>query len=176
METVNILIAVDGDSLNTSVKNGTLPEGSKAQPTSLGAWQQSDVFISMVAQNSFATNDQGKSELTINAESGSLIQWTITTFDNNADYTAYLYNGNFNPSNAISGLEFDAITADNYLPGEGNPTGPVTMATNSLYTTSARLLKPNTQIQYTMSFALIDNATGNPVGYFSWDPFIQVQG
>lgn len=176
MQTVNVLIAVDSDKLANQVGDGKLSAGTMQNPTALGSWQQSDVFISMIAQNSFATNDKGGSELTIKANSGAVVQWSITTFDSNINHTTYLYDGNFNPSTAINDIDYDGMNVINYYPSENNPTGPLNKVNNYQFLTSGRLLTPGASIQYTLSFALIDNATGNPIGYFSWDPFIQVNG
>jgi nematocidal protein AidA len=182
MSTIDILIAVDTDKLASQVSDGKLSPGTINSPTSLGAWGTSDVFISMLAQHSYATNNQGGSELTVTCKSGDEIQWIIMGFDGNADYTVYLYNGVFNvqnsqqpASNYISSMNYNRITVPNYFP-TNNPSGPVSEIDNTIYATEAKLLKYGVTLQYTLSFALIDNSTGTAVGYFSWDPFITIQG
>lgn len=168
---IDVLIAVDGAKLAQQVADGSLSPGTKGSPTNLGAWSSSDVYISMVSQHSSATNNQGQSELTITVNAGDSVRWTMTTFGSNDDYTAYLYNGNFNPTTAISPLVYLPITNSTYLP---NANGTLTEYHNQVYAAQGSVLKPGVKIQYTLSFALINNATGHTIGYFYWDPFIQV--
>lgn len=180
MSTINIQIAVDS---NAIVENASLSKGSQGSPTGLGAWSQSDVYISMTTQNGNVNNNEGQSELEVNANSGDTIEWTINTFDNNADYTVYLYNGVFNSqtqgvtaSQVISPLNYLSVQVNNYLPPSGNPTGTPTLFQNQVNFAQATLLKPGAVLQYTLSFVLVNNATGNIYGYYSWDPFINVVG
>jgi hypothetical protein len=176
MSNIDILIAVDGAKLAEQISDGSLSAGSQASPTSLGAWTDSDVYISMISQHSNVTNDGGASELTVAGSAGDNVRWSITTFGNNSDYTAYLYAGNFNPANAITALDYINIETENYLPATAAPTGGTTSVMNHLYIAQGTLVEPNVKIQYTLSFTLVDNATGEALGYFTWDPFIQVNG
>lgn len=174
MKTIDIIIAVNSDKLASGISDGAIAPGTVDAPTNLGAWQQSDILISMIAQSSFAVSNQGQSELTIKANSGDIVQWAITTFDNDIDYTVFLYNDLFNPDTAISSLDYDLVTNSAYLPGEGNPTGPISKVNNKNYIVSGKVLTPGARIQYTLSFALVDNSSGQIIGYFYWDPFINV--
>ena len=170
---INILVAVNGVKLAEMIADGSLKPGTASNPTSLGAWQQSDVFISMIAQNSVATNNQGHSELTIKAESGDTIRWTMTTFDSNEDHTAFLYNGQFNPAN-ITPLSYFKMHTSIWLPQGSDPKGTLTLLHQYVYAAQGTITEAGATIQYTLSFRLIDNNTGNNLGYFSWDPFISV--
>lgn len=176
MATINVLIAVDGGKLTQQVKDGSINAGSADSPTNLGSYGASDVFISMIAPNSVVDNGtQGDSELQISANGGDSLEWAITTFDNNFDQTPFLYTGNFNPSDAINTpLSYASGEAYAYL-GTGNPasTSP-TKFVNQVSTVTGTILKIDTTIQYTLSFVLVDNATGQTIGYFMWDPFINV--
>ncbi|NOU49814.1 hypothetical protein HG263_04600 [Pseudoalteromonas sp. JBTF-M23] len=175
MAQINVLVAVDGDALANRVADGSLSAGSADRPTVLGSYSSSDVFISMIAQHSVAVNDQGQSELTIQAQSGDFLQWSMTTFGNNTDFTASIYNGSFNPSNGIEAFGSQIQQENNYLVPSDN-TAPTTFEhfVNNFSVYQAKLTKVNQRIQYTLSFALVNNQTGNVVGYFTWDPFIQV--
>jgi hypothetical protein len=174
MALINVLIAVNGTQLAQQVHDGSITPGTQGSPTGLGAWQDSNVYISMTAQNSFVVNDGGQSELTVAANSGDTLQWSMQTFDCNLDYTAYLYAGSFNPSANISPLVYYRSTTSSYLPTGTNPTGPPALVHNSNCVAQGTVLTPGTQIQYTLSFTLVNNSTGAVVGYFSWDPFIKV--
>lgn len=180
MSTINIQIAVDATAI---VENKSLGQGSQGSPTSLGSWTQSDVYISMTTQSGNVNNNEGQSELEINANSGDTIEWTINTFDNNADYTVYLYNGTFNSqtqgvpaSEVITSLNYLSVQVNNYLPPSGSPTSAPTLFQNQVNFAQATLLKPGAVLQYTLSFILVNNTTGSIYGYYSWDPFINVIG
>jgi hypothetical protein len=175
MKTIDILIAVDGAKLAQKIEDGKVSPGTQAAPTNLGAWGDSDVYISMISQSSNVTNgSQGHSELQVNANGGDIMQWTITTFGDNADQTAYLYNGSFSPSSAIHSLSYTHFKVSNYLPVGEDPKVAPTKYVNSLYNASAKIQEVGVTIQYTLSFTLVDNANGNILGYFYWDPFIKV--
>lgn len=170
MAQINVLVAVDGATLAQRVKDGSLSAGSKNAPTSLGSYTQSDVYISMIAQHDYAAN-QGSSELTITANSSDLVVWTITTFGNNSDYTAFLYGGNFNPSSAMAGPIYANTQVAAHLPDSH---GTINTYINHIYTATGIVAEVGVQIQYSFSFELIDNKDGSVIGYFMWDPFIQV--
>ncbi len=177
MATINILTAVDGATLAQQVQDGSLSAGSQSNPTNLGSYSQSNVYITMTAQSAtVGNNTQGSSELQVNANSGDTLRWTIQTFDSNMDYTAYLYNGAFNPPTPISQLVYLPISATCYLPSTSLSTAPPAAVTNTTYATQGTITQSGQKIQYTLSFALVNNQSGAIVGYFSWDPFIQVSG
>lgn len=175
MATINVLVAVNGEKLAQQVQDHVLSPGTSGSPTSLGSYSQSDVFIAMVAPNaSVANNTQGQSELQINAKARDVVEWAITTFDVNGDYTVYLYNGSFNPSAAMGSLNYVSAEGYMYL-GTGNPASTTpNKFVNQTNTVSATIEQVNVKIQYALSFILIDNSNGKTVGYFCWDPFIIV--
>lgn len=173
MGQINVIVAVDGSKLAQQVAGGSISAGYENAPTSLGSWGSSDVYVSMIAQHSVATNDQGQSELTIAANSGDEVIWSMTTFGNSADHTAFIYGGTFNPDDAISSLILSNVEVENYLPDNS---GTLTAYTNHLYTATAIIEKVGVTIQYTLRFQLVDNSSGSVVGYFTWDPFIKVSG
>ena len=176
MATINILIAVDAAMIAEQVNDRSLSPGSQGAPTSLGAWSQSNVYICMITQSGNVNNNsaQGQSELNVNANSGDTLEWAITTFDNDDDYTAFLYTGTFNPATAMTGLNYIAPQTTIYLPPSGNPTGGLTAYTNQTSYAQATVIQTNVTVQYTLSFAVVNNETGAVVVYFSWDPFITV--
>ncbi len=176
MATINVLIAVDGAALASQVATGVISPGSYASPTSLGSYATSNVFISMIAPNSSVSNNsQGQSELQISANGGDTVEWAITTFDNNFDQTPYLYSGNFNPAGTINTpLSFASGQAYAYLAVGNPPSTTPTKFVNQVSTVSGTILKIGVQIQYTLSFTLVNNSNGNIIGYFTWDPFINV--
>ncbi|AYL96194.1 AidA/PixA family protein [Mucilaginibacter celer] len=172
MATINVLIAVDGAALATA----GFPVGSADSPNNLGSYGTSNVYIAMVAPNSYVSNGtQGQSELQISADGGDTIEWAITTFDNNFDQTAYLYNGSFNPSTAINTpLSYACGEAYAYLATGNPPAASPSKFINQVSTVSGTILQLGLTIQYTLSFVLVNNSNGQIIGYFSWDPFINV--
>jgi hypothetical protein len=176
MATINVLIAVDGASLASQVADGHISAGSAGSPTNLGSYGTSNVYISMIAPNAYVSNGTiGQSELQISANSGDTIEWAITTFDNNFDQTVYLYNGSFNPSGSINTpLSFACGQAHAYLATGNPPASTPTKYVNQVSTVSGTILQVSVQIQYTLSFVLVNNSTGSIIGYFLWDPFIIV--
>jgi hypothetical protein len=175
MATINIQIAVDGATLAAGILDGSIKPGTQSNPTSLGSWGDSNVYLTMTSQNNNVTNNsQGQSELYVKANSGDQVQWFVTTFDNNVDYTAFLYNGVFNPNTAFSGLTYITPQVNNYLPSTNNPTGPIKEYTNTENYVLGTIIQVGVTIQYTLSFTLVNNATGSVLGYFTWDPFIVV--
>jgi hypothetical protein len=173
MGTINVLVAVNGAQLAQQVADGSIKPGSQASPTGLGSYQQSDVYIAMIAQSSVVVNDGGQSELTIKANSGDTIRWTMQSFDGNADYTAYIYNSSFNPPN-ITPLTYFNMTTSSYLPPGSVPTAAPVLVHNQSYVAQGTITTPGATIQYTLSFVLVDNSSGKIIGYFYWDPFINV--
>ena len=175
MQTIDILIAVDGAKLAQQVADGSVKPGSQGAPTSLGSYSESDVYISMITQNSNVNNDtQGDSELQVNANSGDIVNWTITTFGDNADQTAYLYDGTFSPSSAMHSLSYSNFQVKNYIPSGETPTATPTKYVNTLYNASGKIQQVDVKITYNLSFTLVDNSDGSIIGYFKWDPFIYV--
>jgi nematocidal protein AidA len=171
---INILVAVNGTQLAQQVADGSINSGTQSSPTNLGSYKTSDVYISMTAQNSVVVNDGGQSELTVVANSGDTLRWSMQTFDGNSDYTAYLYAGTFNPVTNISSLIYLPVTTSSYLPTSSNPLAAPSLVHSSVYFAQGTVLTPGTTIQYFLSFTLVNNSNGAIVGYFSWDPFINV--
>ena len=176
MSTINVLIAVDGAALASQVADGSLPAGSAGSPTNLGSYGTSNVYISMIAPNSYVSNGtQGQSELQISANGGDTIEWAITTFDNNFDQTPYLYGSSFNPSSAINTpLSYACGQAYAYLATGNPPASTPSKFINQVSTVSGNVLQIGLTIQYTLSFVLVNNSNGHIIGYFLWDPFINV--
>ncbi len=184
---INIQIQVDAATLAKNAQLHKKFAGTLDKPTNLGSWNESDVYISMTTQHSNVTYDskkqategQGHSELAVKANSNDTLSWTINTFDNNTDYTVYLYNGVFNPQDknpepAITPLTYISAEVLNYLPPSGNPTADPKPHNKQVASAQATVLRLGVTIQYVLSFIVVDNSTAEIVGYFSWDPFINV--
>ena len=177
MATIDIIVAVNAGELVKQVSSGNIQSGTQNAPTNLGAWNNSDVFIAMISENQFATDDQGKSELKVSAQQGDTVKWSITTFGRNVNHSAYIYSSNFNPGTALEDVSYDLINTTQYFPSGSNPlVAPSQYANQVVYKASAAVItSSDVTVQYSLSFALYDNSTGEAVGYFMWDPFIDVK-
>ncbi|MES2726957.1 MAG: AidA/PixA family protein [Bacteroidota bacterium] len=186
-KTINVLIAVDGETLYNQIQDGSLLAGTADNPTSIGNYGTTDVYLSMVTQHSNVTNNpqgghgQGESELSIICNIGDSIQWSVITFDANTGQTPYLYGGNFKclaPAGAAAGiktpLKYLTTEVVNYFPPTNNPTGTPIAATNTIARAIGLITAPGQTLQYSLAFALVNNSNGTIIGYFSWDPFIVI--
>ncbi|MCB9235536.1 MAG: hypothetical protein H6581_28025 [Bacteroidia bacterium] len=178
-QVVNVLIVVDADNLVSKLEDGTIKKGTQSSPTNLGSYGTSDNFIYMVAKNGVAANNQAKSELTIDVRSGDTIVWNMTTFGNMSTTSAFLYNSDFNltsgqPPIAIPGVTYANQVIGVRLPSTNNPTGQLGQYVNHQYVASSQVNNIAQTIQYSMSFELVDEASGDILGYFRWDPFIVI--
>jgi len=175
MALINILVAVNAAELAERLGDGSMQPGSVSSPTNLGAWGGSDVFVSMITQNSYIASNQGGSELDVKANSGDTVRWTVSTFDGDTDYTAFLFSGSFNPSASITALSYFNMHTSVYLPSGSDPVnGTIQLFHNNAYATQGTVIEPGQKIQYTLSFKLVNNSTGAIIGYFTWDPFISI--
>jgi hypothetical protein len=174
-KSIPIIILVGDKSLKYAVEYiPNFKNSTPKNPINLGSNGGSpDKFVYMITKNDFVVSDQAKPELTVEANRGDEIKWTISTFS--TDYTAFLYSCSFKPPRSIHFNGTESIRIKVYLPkDDGNPNGARTTYWNEVVVTTAKVKKSAGNYKYTFSFcfALIDNYTGNPVGWFCWDPVI----
>jgi nematocidal protein AidA len=177
MATIDILCVIDTNGLmKKNLKPGTLK-----QPTPLGSYGDSDTFVFMICDGQYASNDQGKSELTVNALIGDTLRWTITDPSTGLNlgqtthsYSCILYNfasGAIN-TGAITQPVLIAQPAVMYYNGSENDPLPAVYMCSAWTST---VLKPGS-VQYSWCFQVINCLSGEVIGYYSWDPFINVAG
>lgn len=177
---INVAILVDAANLIAKLDSGQLSPGTENHPTFIGN-SAADQYVYMVAKNGVVTNHhtQAKSSLTIEAKSGDSIKWNMMTFGQNAAYSAFVYKSEFNLRYGTGHIGIQHVGYENQVIGvripEGeNPTGPLGRFKNTIYTTSADVTNIDQTIQYSMTFQLVDEASGQVRGYFYWDPYIQI--
>ena len=178
---IDILIAVDAVRLmEEGLGKGSTPDA----PCFLGGNYDSDKYITMVCQPKFApgakyseVNQEGHSELNVNAVEGDTIVWSITTFDGMRLYSANLYRSAFHPADGVSCLSYVSQRTINRLPALDNVNtlspGPITQYKNQLCWVSGQIEKTE-KIQYTLGFQITDNKDGS-ARYFTWDPFFDLK-
>ena len=174
MAIIDILCVIDTNLLRRlKISSGTLEH-----PTNLGANHHSDAFIFMICDGQFAVNHQGGSELTIKANVGDTIRWTITdpstglaASENAQSFSCILYNFQSKSKN-ISKPSLKSAAAISYYNSQTSPTTPEPTEYMCSSWTSSILAVGN--IQYDWAFQVIDNYSGEVVGYYTWDPYINV--
>jgi nematocidal protein AidA len=166
-ETVDILCVIDAETLADLVGSGKISKGSLNSPTSLGAWGSSDLYIYMITEGSFVVNNQAKSELTIKTSVGDNVRWHITCPSNRQSCMLYqLQTG----STLLGPMELLHMTETEYINDTATTAKKVTYQESAWQTT----VLGTGSVQYSWNFQLIDNKTGNVLGYFCWDPFINI--
>lgn len=171
---INILVAVNGTQLSQQVSDASMGAGTIDTPMSLDACDESNVYIAMLAQSNYVANDQGKIALVVKAKPGDILRWTMTTFDRNSGYTAFIYRCIFNPVNSMIHPRYMNQVANEYLPSGPDSTEEPTNYHSHMYIAQAAVLKHSREVLCEMAFQLVNNSTGHVVGYFSWRPFIQI--
>lgn len=164
MAIIYVLIAVDTATLAQQVKDGSIKAGSQSRPTSLGSYDNTNVYITIITPvGNVSNNSQKQSDLTVNCTNSDLIQWAITSFSNNFDHSVSLYKvGRVNGFPAIK-ASYQSSQTNNYLPapGEGASIGNITEYINQVASVQTKVIK-----RYALSFQLIDNSSGKTIGYF----------
>jgi hypothetical protein len=163
MNILNVLIAVDATKLAQQVSDGSIKCGSKRLPTPLESYGNSNVYLVMLSQYGCIDNNTESSDLLKMFDLNDIIQWSITSFANNFDHSLFLYKVKYGHP------VYQSSQVETYLPapGTGISIGTVTKYTNQVATVNTKVLVP-----CSLQFQLVDNATGNIIGYFKWNPFI----
>lgn len=167
METIPILTVIDCQSILDKVgRSGTFDN-----PTSLGAWGTSDYYLYMMTTRSFVVSDQAQSELTVKAQVGQNIQWAITCIGAATNYNVILQKIVPNSQDAITNPQSLKFTLNQY---GAHPNQTPTPSQVVQYPMDATVESTNGgSIQYYVTFSIVDPA-GNTLGYYMWDPFINV--
>lgn len=175
MATIDILCVVDANFLVANVTPGTL-----SNPTSIGSYASSDTYIFMIADGQYASNNQGQSELTVSASVGDTLRWTITDpstgligDQQSHSYSCILYGFSSGTANGvITTPACNSTPALMYYNSTIDPATPAAAAYMCAAWTSSVIATGS--VQYSWNFQVIDNTSGNVVGYYCWDPFISV--
>jgi hypothetical protein len=167
--TINILSVIDVETIIAS----NIPAGTATNPTSLGAWSDSDIYVYMITSRGYIdskNNTRAGSELTVDASIGDTIQWELTCPGSGLQHNAIIAGVNLGtqPSPPSISAPAAVITYRSIYDTAGLPGYQIVKQTD--YTSNV-LASGNTQ--YTITFQIMDNL-GNNLGYYSWDPFVNV--
>ncbi|MER6002857.1 inclusion body family protein [Nonomuraea angiospora] len=164
-EFINVLIAIDAETILGRFGKNTDPNG----PTSI---PDSSNLIYMTTRQNQLGGAPG-SELTINAAPMDIIRWRETTLSLNSEYTGILYRFNtLAGQDLISTPVPRSVMLSEPQPNSQDPLNPTTQKINSYYW-ECEVLDTGT-VTYNFSFMIL-NHKGEKQGYYCWDPFINIQ-
>lgn len=175
MNFVDILVSVDTIVLAQMVLDRALDPGTPDDPTYLGSYSDSGIYIMLTTQGGYCDNNQaGDHELQVKAKKGSWLRFSLTPFDNNIAYSAYLYAGVFSPQKVISPMRYLSRETRNYFPPTDQPTASPLPFANQTCFGLAGITGGSQIVQCSLSFAMISNQSGAAIGYFCWDSFLRI--
>lgn len=169
--TIDILIAIDAQTLVEK-----WPGHSPDNPHALGSFDSAKPYVFMIAKQSFVApakaTSEGGPELTIRANSGDQIRWSITSPGAGLDNNLILYGFHSSNTAALSPPLMMHISLNEYQPADtNNPTGARTPVLSTDYIWVTTVAEPNVTLTYNWRFMVVgrDNTIQ---GCYSWDPTI----
>jgi nematocidal protein AidA len=169
---IDIEIVVDTVTL---LKNYPNPSKNSAAPTGIG-----HQYGYMVAPSASVVSGQATGDLTIKAEIGDVIRWRMLSLTGEADQAAVIYNiARFSGTQVTSSVQ--ALLAHPLVPEpilvDSKNTNPPTYnaVKQDDYYLSATVTDSGTE-NYNVQFYVTERSgqSLNLLGYFVWDPTIQV--
>lgn len=181
---INIQVLVDAPRIMDQMRENGFQPAPADDPFSLQLFDDTDRLIYMIApRDAIYQSAEGDPELEIKAETGDTIIWHMNTFGNCADYSVYLYWHYFylaegEPPLGLANPGYFRQTVGLWLPYEGEdpnvPNCPLEPVLDQHYTFSADVVSIDQLIDYLMCFRMVDNASGESLGYFCWSPKIRI--
>ena len=159
---IDVLIVIDADTLIADY-----PGGTPANPMSVD-----QKLIYMMVRQDNGVFGEGTKELKIRAQTEDQLRWRETTTTLNSVYFGLMYKFfTLRGSELLSAPEALVATVKTPLPDPDNPLVPRTQEIKS-YFWAATILQPG-KTTYAFQFAILDRHN-NPLGYYTWDPFISI--
>ncbi|MEO0731417.1 MAG: AidA/PixA family protein [Bacteroidota bacterium] len=159
---VDILLVVDAATLVAKY-----PAGTAANPTVVPA-----PLIYLMADSAFVDFGQASKELKISIQSLDEIRWRSTSLSLNGAYFSLLYQFKLVHGDQIITPPVPLLAeVQTPLPNLADPSQPTLQTINSYFWTSTAL-GPG-EMTYTFYFMILDRHQ-QPLGYYFWDPFIQI--
>lgn len=170
-KTINILIAIDTDSVKT------IPNPSKDSNNPTGIAHNLGY---MVASGTTVNSGQGTGDLDINALVGDTVRAFATSGSDNFEDAVLLYGmPQFGGVTVMSPFSYISFTKSTVVAQSATTPLPARIVDEMFWFFQASVVVKGTE-QYMVQFGLYlrDATTGQPVlyGYFAWDPTIRVQG
>lgn len=126
----------------------------------------------MIVKNANAVNGQAGAELTISAKTLDTIRWRATSLSLNSENEVILCKY-FGDPKLISDPEPMLAEVDCPLPNPDDPYNPTTQTINTYFFNSVVEKVGSGRVTYHFVFLIIDR-DGNKIGYYHWDPFINI--
>jgi len=164
---VNIAILVDAEGILAAYGN---QESTADAPIGIG----SDIgnYLTMATRHS-DTSGQWGPELTISLPVNSTVRWRESTMSLNTQYRAQLYRYVPDDPNQdiLSDVTAYTTTVNLPLPNDKDPLNPSLYSGHDYYWQATGQNPGN--MSYHWSFMILDK-NNNQLGYYTWDPFIEV--
>lgn len=159
---INVLMAADGRTLVN-----TLDPGTADKPTAVPT-----PSIFMMVKDDNAVFGQASKELKLTARTGDIIRWRGTSLSLNGDYNIFLYAFFSLKGGDLLSTPVD-LTSEitRPLPNPQDPAVPKTQTVKDVFWQSTVLTKG--EVTYAFRF-MVNDRNGTPLGYYYWDPFIQI--
>jgi hypothetical protein len=171
-KTINILIAIDTDSVKAQFPNGSKDPNN---PTGI-----SHNLGYMVATGTKVNSGQGTGDLSITALVGDTVRSFATSGSDNFEDAVLLYGmPRFSGDQVFSDFLYQNFTKSTVIPNSATQPLPAKIVDEDFWFYQASVIKKGTE-NYGVRFGLYtrDLTTGLPVlyGYYWWDPQITVAG
>ena len=163
MSTIDILVAIDTETIQATYGHSLDPKKPVNVPNKPN-------LIYMIVRNQNAVDGQAAAELRISAETMDTIRWRATSLSLNSDTEVVLcsYSGD---KPLISDPEPILAQVKCPLPNPNDPYNPTTQTINSYFFNA--VVKNPGQVTYHFVFLIVDRH-GAKIGYYQWDPFINI--
>lgn len=162
MDIIDLILVMD-----TAGLLAAYPPGSPEAPNSVD-----QPLIYMMVRQANAVFGEASKELKISARTGDILRWRASSLSLNSDSTAALYK-----FFALRGSDLLSPPAPllaqiaSPLPNPADPLHPGRQEIANAFWQSTILAPGN--VTYAFQFMVLDR-DNNPLGYFSWDPFITI--
>jgi len=171
-KTINILIAIDTDSVKAQYKN---PSKDSNNPTGIA-----HNLGYMVATGTKVNSGQGTGDLSITALVGDTLRAFATSGSDNFEDAVLLYGLPwFKGDHVTDDFQYKNFTKSTVIPNSPTQPLPAKIADEDFWFYQTDIVKKGTE-GYGVRFGLYtrDLGTGQPViyGYYWWDPEITVAG
>lgn len=162
---IDVLIVIDAETILEKFPDQGLDPLNPVQVT------DADLIFMTTKEDNKIKGSEGN-ELTVKARTLDVIRWRETTLSLNAAFSSILYQFVFSEGKElISKPEPLLITVDSPLPNDEDPTKPTTQNIQNYFWNST--VKHGGHATYHFNFMILDR-DGKILGYYFWDPFIQI--
>lgn len=162
---IDVMIAIDTESVIEQYGNNTDPDN----PVQIDTTKN---YIYMIVRSDEAVSGNAGAELTIAAKTLDVIRWRETSLTLNSAYSTILYKfESTNASGLITSPQPIIAEVQTPLPVADDPLHPSTQTIQDYFWNCT--VEKAGSVTYHFKFMIVDR-DNNVLGYFWWDPFIQI--